>query len=42
MENKYEIFLFGFAVGAIIFCALFGYVIGKIDDNKNNSVKIDK
>ena len=26
--NKYEVFLFGFAIGAIVFCTLFGYVIG--------------
>lgn len=30
MKDKYQAFLFGFSVGAIIFCTLFGYVIGQI------------
>jgi len=29
MRDKYEAFLFGFSVGTIIFCTLFGYVIGQ-------------
>ncbi len=28
MKDKYEAFLFGFALGTIIFCTLFSYVIG--------------
>lgn len=31
MENdKYKYFLLGFAIGAIIFCTLFSFVIGKL------------
>jgi len=30
IKNKYEAFLLGFAVGAIIFCTIFSYIIGKL------------
>jgi hypothetical protein len=30
MKNKTEAFLLGFAIGTIIWCLVFGYIIGKI------------
>ena len=30
MKDKYEAFILGFSIGAILFCTLWAYVIGNV------------